>query len=325
MPHRIMLLLLPLMLGLLIGLGGPGRAQAQTCSATVTDVDFGQPDVTSITPTDVLATLNVTCTHIPFLTVVKLCPNLGDGSGGDNGSARLLNIGSGGSLSYQFYQDASRTQGWGSIDETALGTVPSILLSGGTSGTATASRTIYARLFGSQSAAAPGFYTSTFAGNETAFGYSTFLLGASSNCTGFVGATTIRPEFDVLAEIAAYCRLTATDLDFGSVGVIQSPLNAQSTLRVTCAPKTPFALSLDGGLTGAQPGARKMSLGAEAITYGLYRDSARTALWGDTAATRASGTGTGADQGFVVYGRVPIQNAPRPGVYSDRIVATVTY
>jgi spore coat protein U-like protein len=309
---------------LALTLGSPDRARAQTCSSTVTDVDFGQPDVTSTTPADVLATLTVTCTHVPFLTVVKMCPNIGDGSGGDSRSARILRAGSG-TLTYQLFQDSSRTQGWGAIDETALGTVPSILLNGGLSGVATTSRPIYARLFGSQSNAAAGVYTSTFAGSETAFTYSAFLLGATSNCSGFVGAAVVRPEFEVMAEISAYCHLTATDLDFGPVGVVTHAIDSQSIIQVACAPKTPFSLALDSGIAAAGPSGRTMTLGADRLAYGLYRDASRTVVWGDTGASLATGTGTGAYQSFYVYGRVPVQTSPRPGVYSDRIVATVTY
>ncbi|WP_409528142.1 spore coat protein U domain-containing protein [Rhizobium sp.] len=38
-----------------------------------------------------------------------------------------------------------------------------------------------------------------------------------------------------------------------------------------------------------------------------------------------TGTGTGSPQTLTVYGRVPAQNTPAPGTYSDTVVVTVSY
>jgi spore coat protein U-like protein len=309
------------------GLAPIDPVRAQSCSATVNDIDFGAADVQSGGPTDVLTTLTVTCTRIPFLSVVKMCPGLGEGSGGASGSARLMRATSSNSLSYQLFQDSSRTLAWGAVDTPEIGTVPAILLSGSLSGAATTSRTIYARLFAGQAAAAPGLYTSSFAGGNVAFTYSSFFLGASNSCTGFVGSSVIRPEFEVVAQVVSECSLTTNDLNFGTVGVIQAPIVGQASLGVTCTTRTPYTVSLDGGsASAANPTARLMTSAAgDTLTYGLYRDAARSQPWGATASTRINGTGTGAQQTFQVYGQVPVQRTPRPGLFSDRIVATVTY
>jgi spore coat protein U-like protein len=69
-----------------------------------------------------------------------------------------------------------------------------------------------------------------------------------------------------------------------------------------------------------------MAKGAEIITYGLYRDTARTLPWGSTSGTNTvGGTGTGSNQALSVYGRVASQNTPSPGTYTDSVVVTVTY
>lgn len=314
-------------IALLLVLTGAWRcASAQSCSATVTDVDFGYPNILSSTPVDVLATVTVTCTRIPFLTVVKLCPDIRDGSGGSSGSARLLRESGGATLTYQLFQDANRTLGWGAVDEPDLGTVPAIVLGNGLTSSATATRTIYARLFGGQVGAPAGSYASSFAGNETAFTHSAFFLGASGGCAGFVGTSVVRPAFDVVAVAVPYCTISTGDLDFGNVGVLRSAVTAQTNLRIACMQKTAFSVSLDGGTAGAAPTARKLaSSTGESLTYGLYRDAARSLPWGDGATTRVAGTGTGSEQVLIVYGLVPAQSTPKPGVYADRIVATVTY
>jgi spore coat protein U-like protein len=68
-----------------------------------------------------------------------------------------------------------------------------------------------------------------------------------------------------------------------------------------------------------------MTLGPETITYGLYRDSARSLVWGSLAGSTVSGSGNGTATAHPVYGRVPPQATPPPGTYSDTVVATVTY
>jgi spore coat protein U-like protein len=84
---------------------------------------------------------------------------------------------------------------------------------------------------------------------------------------------------------------------------------------------------LSGGTTNAAPTARKMSKGAETVTYGLYKDTNRSQPWGDatTPGSTVAGTGTGAAQVLTVYGRVPPQTTPTPGTYTDTVVVTLTY
>jgi spore coat protein U-like protein len=84
---------------------------------------------------------------------------------------------------------------------------------------------------------------------------------------------------------------------------------------------------LDNGQTGTAPTALKMkSASGDTVTYGLYRDSSRSQVWGSAASSQGiTGTGTGANLAIPVYGQVPAQTTPRPGAYSDRIVATIAY
>jgi len=299
------------------------RAEAQTCSATISSVDFGSPDLLAGTPTDALATVTVSCTNIPLLTVVKMCPGIGAGSAGASGSARLLSNG-GKTLSYQLFQDAARSQGWGSLDNTQLGSVPAIILGNILSGSGTATRTIYARLYADSSATA-GTYVSNFTGNQTAFSYSALLLGASTNCTGFVGNAIVRPEFTVTTSPQPSCTINATDLDFGVKGVLSTAITGQSSLGVTCTQGASWSVVLDGGAAGNSAARKMASAAGDTVTYNLYRDAARTLVWGSSIAQQATGTGTGASQNLPVYGSVPVQTTPRPGVYSDRVVATIRY
>ena len=69
-----------------------------------------------------------------------------------------------------------------------------------------------------------------------------------------------------------------------------------------------------------------MTFSGANVTYGLYRDAARSLAWGSTIGTNtASGTGTGLTQTQTVFGRMPTQTTPKPGAYSDSVVVTVGY
>ncbi len=70
-----------------------------------------------------------------------------------------------------------------------------------------------------------------------------------------------------------------------------------------------------------------MTNGSDGITYGLYKDAARSQLWEDanTPGSTVAGTGTGSAQSATVYGRVSAQGTPSAGAYSDTVVVTVTY
>jgi len=142
-------------------------------------------------------------------------------------------------------------------------------------------------------------------------------------------AATATGSFQVTLTLQAECRLTsAADLAFGTSGVIQSAINATSNIGVQCTNTTPYNVGLSAGAgSGATVATRKMTSGAGAtVNYSLYRDTARTQVWGNTVSTdTVSGTGNGAVQTLTVYGSVPAQTTPAAGNYTDTVQVTVTY
>jgi spore coat protein U-like protein len=81
----------------------------------------------------------------------------------------------------------------------------------------------------------------------------------------------------------------------------------------------------DTGSTDAAPLRRLKDSGTNYLSYVLYSDSGRTALWGNDATVDVAATGTGVADAHTVYGRVASgQNKPA-GSYSDTVVATVTF
>jgi spore coat protein U-like protein len=297
-----------------------GAARAQSCNGSITDLRFGNVNAVASTPTDVNATLTINCASIPTNYYVKICMSIGAGNGGSSGSQRLMNN----TLAYQLYQDAGHTLGWGTTTNTNLGTVPSLNIGSTVGGSASTTTTVYGRVFGSQPSVAPNSYTSVMGGGDTHLDYAGSATAPNTTCAGWTGTQVAYPSLNIFATVVAGCSVTANDLAFGSVGNLSSAVSASSQLNVTCTTSTAYQVSLDGGLSGGAPTARKMTSGANSVTYGIYQDAAHSNPWG-ASPNNASGTGTGANQVFTMYGYVPSQTTPPPGSYSDRVVATVTY
>ena len=86
-------------------------------------------------------------------------------------------------------------------------------------------------------------------------------------------------------------------------------------------------ISLSAGLTGTYA-ARHLTSGAEFLVYNLYRNAARTIVWGDgSGATQVFiGPANGPQrQYFDVFGRIPPLQDAAVGAYSDTVRITVNY
>lgn len=141
-------------------------------------------------------------------------------------------------------------------------------------------------------------------------------------------AATATGTLNLSITISATCSVvSATAINFGTMSAIAANVDQTSTLTVNCSSTTPYNVGLGvGGGTGATVAVRKMTSGANTVNYTLYRDAARTLVWGQTIGTdTTTGTGTGANQTLTIYGRVPAQTVPPPGTYSDTVTVTVTY
>ena len=130
-----------------------------------------------------------------------------------------------------------------------------------------------------------------------------------------VDAATVTDTFTAQIIIQADCEIiSATDLDFGTAGVLTSNVDSTSTITVQCTDTTPYTIGLSG--------AGSMTDGSNNITYAMYSDAGRTSVWG---AASVAGTGDGTDQAYTVFGRVPIQTSQPAATYTDTVTVTVTY
>ena len=130
-------------------------------------------------------------------------------------------------------------------------------------------------------------------------------------------------SFDVSIQVLATCSISASNMTFSSITTgTTSNTDATSSLTVNCSNGTPYTIALGNG--NNYSGGRRMTNGTTNINYYLYSDSGRSTQW--NSASTQTGTGSGSDQSFTIYGRIPSgQSVPFTGAYSDTIIATVTY
>jgi spore coat protein U-like protein len=121
------------------------------------------------------------------------------------------------------------------------------------------------------------------------------------------------------------CSISMTPVAFGNIDVTSgSPLNTTGTLTVTCSGYggDPPRLCMSIGVGSAGDATSRQMLGPSSLRYELYRDAARTIVWGSwqtgykspgLSADTADGTFT-----FTVYASVSgSQQTVTPGSYSS--------
>ncbi len=323
-----------LVLGLL---AWSGLARADTCEATMTDINFGT--VNPIAGRDVYAsgTLTVTCTWtllsptppLLLLPAVTACVNLGIGSGG-GGLPRYLSAGGGQRLAFDLYTANSYANAavWGGPALPGTSPIPVQFAAVLKLGSVSQSFPIYGRIPASALAGvgttggASTVYGSSFSGHGTvAFAFTGVL---TQPCTSG-GSTAF--SFNVHATVANDCVIQAGSLDFGNNSVLSTTRRSSAALGVQCTADNPYRIVLDGGQNGTVAG-RKMKnpVTGETVSYTLST-SVDGPAWGDGSqgTITAGGLGTGGLQSVPVHGAVPAQRTPSPGSYRDTVTATIYF
>jgi len=302
-----------------IFLASLANARAQSCSVSATNLAFG--DVTSAVlanqTSTTTGTISYSCTGATANSTLTVCLAL-DTYNASN--TRSMTSGSN-TLTYQIYSNSGYTAAWGDASNSGIVTVQ---LPTNSSGAASGSSTVYAEVLAGQTTAPTGSYSQTLPGGTN--NSLTDKNGTTSSCTTI---TRNRQDitFTATATISNACNISATNLNFGSVGSLSSSVSGTSTITVQCTNGDAYNIGLNAGTgSGATVAARLMTYGSYTVTYSLYQNSTHTTVWGNTIGTNTvSGTGTGSNQTITVYGLVPVQTAPAAGIFIDTVVATVTY
>lgn len=158
------------------------------------------------------------------------------------------------------------------------------------------------------------------------------LICALSPCDilSDAAAATRTTTFTVSLTLQNDCQISASPLNFGNSGVIAANIDQTTAIAVTCTNGAAYNVGLDSGSVGGSTISNRLLAATgtptPTVSYQLYRDSARTLIWGQTVGTdTVSGTGNGAVQAVTVYGRIPPQSTPAAGTYSSVVTATVTF
>jgi spore coat protein U-like protein len=144
------------------------------------------------------------------------------------------------------------------------------------------------------------------------------------------------------ATAASDCSVTASGVAFGTYDPsIATPDDSTGSVVVTCTYTGPggsdtanYTVTLSTGASGSFA-PRKLAAGASLLNYNLFRDAARTQVWGNassgtTIITGSLKVGPGAGNRtrtamHVVYGRIPQLEDADAGNYSDSILVTLTF
>lgn len=266
---------------------------------------------------------------------IKMCLDLGSGSGGSTLSPRTMSsiVGDGLALQYNFYSDAARSivignETSGSYPPVSVNLqVPVSNFYTTTSGTLI----LYTRVPSGQGAliSSPGdYYQSVFPGSASSLTYAWSSTGMPASCTVGTGGTGNQNlNIQVQAHIQSGCFIsTATDLDFGiHTANLTANVDQTSMLAVTCTSNSSWQLGLNSGLHATGSTRQMIGPSGTLIQYGLYRDAARTQSWGNTLSVNTLNGSGGSATSLKVYGRVPPQSAVPAGAYSDTVTVTLTY
>jgi spore coat protein U-like protein len=128
----------------------------------------------------------------------------------------------------------------------------------------------------------------------------------------------------------AACRLSSAAIAFGNYDpLIATALDTAGSVVYRCAPQDrniTITLSRGGGTSFAT---RRMVNGTDRLFYNLYRDAARTTIWGDgTNGTQSYFIGNPAnnqDISVAIFGRIPASQNVKVGAYTDTITVTLSF
>ena len=159
------------------------------------------------------------------------------------------------------------------------------------------------------------------------------IMACSAGLSATSYAATATDSMTVSSSVLTACTISTSDLTFGTYDpTTQANVDGTATITSTCTLGGGAVITLSQGdnplglSTEAAP-LRQMADGSNRMKYHLYGDTDRLGVFGYTAATGKSATGTGSAVTTTVYGRIiGTENASTPpGSYSDSVAVLLTY
>ncbi|HEU4687590.1 MAG TPA: spore coat U domain-containing protein [Vicinamibacterales bacterium] len=144
-----------------------------------------------------------------------------------------------------------------------------------------------------------------------------------------IAAVWLLSTTNVFAQ-AASCTISVTSVAFGNYNVFTTtPDDSTGTVTFRCN-SSAFNISIslsDGSSSTFNP--RTLRKGAEVLNYNLYRNAARTTIWGDgtggTSVYTNSNPPNNSNVSVTVYGRIPALQDVSAGNYTDTVSAVINF
>ena len=159
------------------------------------------------------------------------------------------------------------------------------------------------------------------------------IMACSAGLSATSYAATATDSMTVSSSVETACTISTSNLTFGTYDpTTQANVDGTATITSTCTLDGAATITLSQGnnaFTGSTEAVplRQMADGSNRMKYHLYGDTDRAGVFGNTAATGQSATGTGSAVTTTVYGRIlGSENASTPpGSYSDSVAVLLTY
>jgi spore coat protein U domain-containing protein, fimbrial subunit CupE1/2/3/6 len=156
-------------------------------------------------------------------------------------------------------------------------------------------------------------------------------LGIIALSNTLASAATATASLGVSATVSNNCTISTTPLAFGPydpAGINASTnLDGTATVVIACTKGAAATIGLNPG-SNASGSVRRMANGSVYLTYEVYKETARTSVWGNSGIDLydAGTAPSSAAQTFTVYGRVAAgQTSATAGSYADTLTATVNF
>jgi spore coat protein U-like protein len=140
--------------------------------------------------------------------------------------------------------------------------------------------------------------------------------------------------------LAIDCTVATSGVAFGAYdATLASPTDSVGNITVRCnhvgggAQKTSYTVALSAGSSG-DFARRTMRAGKSTLDYNLFSSATRTQVWGNgsSGSTLVGGSLLVNPGKFTIneivhpiYGRIPPQQSPEPGSYSDTVLITLSF
>jgi spore coat protein U-like protein len=159
---------------------------------------------------------------------------------------------------------------------------------------------------------------------------SALFVAVGSAAPSMAVAQMASSSLDISSYVDNNCTISATSLDFGTYNPAEGS-NVTGTVKTNCTVNANAVITLSQGYNSATNSSNEIPLrrlrngDTNYLSYYLYQNSGKTAIWGNGVDTAVTVTGTGIDKSTSVYGVIPAGQSIPSGSYTDTVTALVTY